>query len=83
MTMNIKPFYQQVIAAVKKSQDNECLSVNDEYGKLLISLIQNNTQTMEGDIDRGEVDTEQLAIDLNYAIDQFTKALNAIEKFNQ
>lgn len=80
--MNIKPFFQQVSAAVKESQDGKTLG-GDEYSTLLVALLKNNTETQEGAIDRGETDTENLATDLKYAIDQFTKALHAVEKFNK
>lgn len=80
--MNIKPFYQQVLAAVGETQDGGKLSVKDEYGMFLLTLIKKNTETGTTAIDTGEVDTEELASNLRYAIHEFTKALNAVEKFN-
>jgi hypothetical protein len=82
--MNIKPTYQQVIAAIKETQDNCALSPNDMFGKFLITAVEG--QVTNSLVENGkylEVDTEALAVDLRYAIDQFTKALNAIENFNE
>lgn len=80
--MNIKPFYQQVIAAVKETQDNNTLKANDHYGLFLLNIIRANTQYEGTAIDAGEVDTEELSSNLKYAIHEFTKALAAVEKFN-
>lgn len=80
--MNIKPFYQQVITVVGETQDGGKVNPADHYGHFLLNLIKANTETQETAIDRGEVDTEELASNLKYAIHEFSKALKAVEKFN-
>jgi len=80
--MNIKPFYQQVVALVGESQDGGKLNPNEEYSKFLLSLIDVNTEKGISSVDSGEVDTEELASNLRYAIHEFQKALKAVEKFN-
>ncbi len=81
--MNIKPFFQQVLTAIKESQDNSTLKKGDIYSDLLIALIEKNTEKQEGAIDRGEVDTEALESDVKYAINQLGSALVAISRFNK
>ncbi len=81
--MNTKPAYQQVFSAVKETQDNKTLRSNDAYGLFLLTLIRENTEKNTGSLDAGEVDTEELASNLRYGIDQFQRALNAVEKFNR
>lgn len=81
--MNIKPSFQQVIEAVGQTQDGKKLSKKDEYSGFLITLILSNTEIKSGPVDNGEVDTEELSSNLRYAISEFTKALAAVEKFNQ
>lgn len=81
--MNIKPFYQQVVAAIKETQDNNTLRSSDAYGLFLLTLVHESTETNAGSIDAGEVNTEELAANLHYAIHEFGKALAAIDKFNQ
>ncbi len=80
--MNIKPFYQQVITAISESQDGGKLDPRDVYSQFLRQLIVNNTVANVVEIDAGEVDTEELASNLRYSIDQFQRALKAVEKFN-
>lgn len=80
--MNIKPYLQQVIACIGETQDGEKLSLDDAYGNFLLELINANTNNDPLAIDGGETDTEELASNLRYAIHEFTKALNAVEKFN-
>jgi len=80
--MNIKPFYQQVVACVGDTQDGGKISPKDHYGLFLMSLIKANTQSNPLTIDAGEVDTEELASNLRYAIHEFNKALKAVERFN-
>ena len=81
--MNIKPNYQVVVAAIGKTQDGGKLNPKDEYSKFLLSLIRNNTETSTSAIDAGEVDTEELASNLSYAIHEFKKALQVVESFNK
>ena len=80
--MNIKPSYQQVIETIGKTQDGGKLNPNDEYSKFLIAIVKANTTTDLTALDSGEVDTEELASNLRYAISEFSRALKAVDSFN-
>lgn len=80
--MNIKPPFQLVLAQIGDTQDGNKVNPNDHYGKFLLELIKDNTETNILLVDAGEVDTEELADNLRYAIHEFNKALKAVEKFN-
>lgn len=80
--MNIKPYYQQVIACIGESQDGHTLSHKDQYGKFILSLIADNTESNPLALDAGEVDTEELESNIRYAIHELNKALYAVKKFN-
>lgn len=77
-----QPFYQQVLAVVKETQDNNTLTEGDEYSEFLINIIKKNcsTETPE-QTPTATVDIENLALDLKYTLDQFAKALQAVERF--
>lgn len=80
--MNIKPTYQLVSKAIAESQDGKKLNPSDEYSSLLLTLLNNNTEKNIVNIDAGEVDTEELADNIKYAISEFKRALKAVESFN-
>lgn len=81
--MNIKPSHQQVIDAVKATQDGSTLNPNDIYSKFILDLIKGQTEANIAAIDAGEVDTEELESDIGYAIYELKKALQAIQSFNK
>lgn len=81
--MNIKPSFLKVINQVGQTQDGKKISDNNEYSRFLLQLIRNSTETKSGAIETGKVNTEELAMNLRYAISVFKNALIAVEKFNQ
>ncbi len=78
--MNIKPSFQTVVSEVGSTQDGNKINPNDHYGNFLLSLITDNTEKNSVAPDSGEVDVEELAGNLKYAIHEFGKALAAVEK---
>lgn len=66
--------HNEIFEAIKNSQDNNCLNLRDEYGRFLIGLL-------DASSDGVEVNAEEMADNLRYAIDQFSKALKTIEDF--
>lgn len=81
MNESTKHFHGDVFEAIKETQDNTTLSRKDIYGTFLLDAIMNNTDKPD-DLDNAKVDTEELADNLRYAINQFTKALVAVSSLN-
>jgi prenyltransferase beta subunit len=64
-----------VIAAIAETQDGGKLIDRDHFSRFILYCIQENTRM-------GFVDTENLAGDLRYMINQLKKAVRPIESYN-
>lgn len=75
---------QEVTQAIANSQDGKLLKPTDTYSRFLLQLIHENSNysvTNEGD--EAMVDIEELVSNLEYAVHEFTNALEAVENFNK